>query len=103
MDLPYFDVTKQLPQDLMHVILEGIFPLHIEQLLQYVVNDLAVLSLSQINNRIKDFPYAYFNERPSPLTSFTVQGSQSGMQVFYIVIFLQHACLLFQLVRCGSW
>ena len=35
MTLPYFDITKQLPQDLMHVMLEGVIPLHIEEFLNY--------------------------------------------------------------------
>ena len=48
MELSEFDVTKQLPQDLMHAILEGIFPLHMEQLLTYIVQDLALLSLNRV-------------------------------------------------------
>ena len=31
-------VTKDLPQDLMHVLLEGVFLLHFEQLLDHIVN-----------------------------------------------------------------
>jgi len=41
-DLPDFDLTQQLPQDLMRVLLEGIFPVHMEQLLYYVVQILSV-------------------------------------------------------------
>ena len=78
MELTDFDVTRQLPQDLMHVLLEGVFPYHLEQLLDYVVNESALLTLSQINSRIKAFPYAYFSERPSPLNDLSVMGSQSG-------------------------
>ena len=94
MELSEFDVTKQLPQDLMHVILEGIFPLHMKQLLTYIVQDLALLSLNQINSRIVAFPYAYFEEKPSPLTSVRVQGAQSGK----IMIMLMHA--LFIITHC---
>lgn len=43
-DLPAFDVTEQLPQDLMHVLLEGIFPLHLEQFLQYIIQDLHLMT-----------------------------------------------------------
>jgi hypothetical protein len=87
LELTYFDVTKQLPQDLMHVLLEGVFPLHLGQLLQYIIRDASILSLSQINSRILAFPYAYFEEKPSALASLDVQGTQSGMRVsdqFYV-------------------
>ena len=78
MSTKYFDITKQLPQDLMHVMLEGVFPLHIEQLLNYVIHESNVLSLSQINSRIMAYPYAYFEEKPTPLKGLDIQGSQSG-------------------------
>ena len=34
LSLQEFDVTQNLPQDLMHVLLEGVFPFHMEQLLK---------------------------------------------------------------------
>ena len=63
----------------MHVLLEGVFPLHLEHLLQYIIRDASILNLSQINSRILDFPYAYFETKPSALASLDVQGTQSGM------------------------
>ena len=77
-ELPYFDVTKQLPQDLMHVLLEGIFPLHVQALLEHVIHGLSILTLSQINSRILAYPYAYFEVKPSPLKGLDLQGTQSG-------------------------
>ena len=78
MDISYFDVTKQLPQDFMHVLLEGVFPFHIQQLLNYVIHECHALSLSQINSRIIAYPYAYFEEKPSPLNELDMHGNQSG-------------------------
>ena len=78
LELPYFDVTQHLPQDLMHVLLEGVFPLHVGQLLQYVIHESKILTLSQINSRILAHPYAYFEEKPSPLKDLEFEGSQSG-------------------------
>lgn len=80
MELTDFDVTRQLPQDLMHVLLEGIFPYHLEQLLDYVVNQSSLLTLSQINSRIQAFPYAYFSDKPSVIDDLTITGSQSGIE-----------------------
>ena len=77
-ELEYFDVTKHLPQDKMHVILEGVFPTHIEQLLQYIVHVLSLTTLQEINSCIQSYSYAYFEVRPAPLTSLTVYGKQTG-------------------------
>ena len=77
-ELPAFDVTEQLPQDLMHVLLEGIFPLHLEQFLRYIVQDLHLITLDQINSRIAEFPFAYFNDKPGSLSGLDPQGSQTG-------------------------
>ena len=76
--LQYFDVTSQLPQDLMHVLLEGVFPLHMEQFLKYIVEDMGVLTLDQINFRIAAYPYAYFDEKPSQLYGYDLKGNQTG-------------------------
>ena len=45
--LPYFDITQQLPQDLMHVLLEGIFPLHMEVdlFIDYVICVLSIITV----------------------------------------------------------
>lgn len=78
-ELPYFDVTENLPQDLMHVLLEGVFPCHLEQLLNYIVYESSILSISQINCRLKSFPYAYFQEKPCPIAGRVVGGTQSSI------------------------
>ena len=60
----------------MRVLLEGIFPLHMEQLLEYVVEIAGLMTLDEINSRIAAFSYAYFNEKPAgayvinPLTEY---------------------------------
>lgn len=60
----------------MHVLLEGIFPLHMEQLLDYVVQTLSVVTLADTNSRLMTFPYAYFEEKPAPLNGLEIEGSQ---------------------------
>lgn len=78
MELSDFDISQQLPQDIMHVVLEGVFPLHLEQLLNYIIYELSALSLSQINSRILAFPYSYLDCKPSPIKDICLQASQSG-------------------------
>lgn len=77
-ELMDFDVTKQLPQDLMHVILEGIYPLHMEQFLEYIVSS-GIMTLDEVNSQLSSFPYSYFHEKPSYINTFDIQGTQSGM------------------------
>jgi len=78
-ELPQFDVTTQLPQDIMHVLFEGVIPLHMGLLLEHVVHSLRVISLAQLNSRIKSHPYGYFEEKPMPISNFELTGT--GTQV----------------------
>ena len=81
-ELADFDVSQQLPQDLMHVILEGVFPLHMEQLLQYIDQTSNVMTIDEINCRIAAFPYNYFNTKPAPLRGCDItKGAQSGIYI----------------------
>ena len=48
-DLPGFDVTKQLPQDIMHLLFEGLFILHLELIIAYLVNEIEVSAYSNAN------------------------------------------------------
>ena len=43
-DLPDFDITTQLPQDIMHVLFEGLFHLQVRLFLNYLIDDLKVSS-----------------------------------------------------------
>lgn len=70
-----FDVVKHLPQDIMHMFLEGIFPLHMEQLLNYISNEASLLCLEQINSHILGFTYAHFNQKSSPLNGISLRES----------------------------
>ena len=80
-DVPYFDVTQQLPQDIMHVLLEGIIPTNVGLLLTHVIESLKNFTLAEINARIKSYPYAYYEGRPSDITAtnFDTGGRQTGM------------------------
>ena len=53
--LTHFDITKQLPQDLMHVLFEGNFRFHIHLLLENMN-----VTLSEVNSKLVHYPYAYF-------------------------------------------
>lgn len=67
-DLTYFKIFENLSADVMHDILEGIGPFEIKLFLKYVVKE-KILTLDEINNRLKSFNFGY-NEmcnKPSPI------------------------------------
>lgn len=74
--LTHFDVMKQLPQDMMHVLFEGIFHFHIHLLLENIN-----VTLSEVNSKLIRYPYAYFEVKPAKLTS--TDPSQTGIYALY--------------------
>lgn len=55
-EFPAFNLIKQKPQDMMHVILEGIAPLEIKCVLKQLVL-LGQLNLDVLNTALSGFPY----------------------------------------------
>ena len=50
-DLLHFHVTNgQLPQDVMHIMFEGVLPLEIKLLLQYFIFDKSYFTLDMLNS-----------------------------------------------------
>lgn len=64
-EAPHFDVTKQLPQDLMHVLLEGIAAYELKFLLRHYLSTGEVI-LNDLNNKIQKFPYGYSEVKDKP-------------------------------------
>ena len=65
--LEYFHVSSGLPPDIMHDILEGVAVVELKCLLTFLSQDLHLFNLATLNNRIKCFPYGYFDSRNKPL------------------------------------
>ena len=65
-ELPLFHVADwQLPQDIMHIILEGVLPLELKLLLRYLSVQNFV-SVHHLNIRIESFQYGYSNKASKP-------------------------------------
>ena len=64
-NLPDFDVTKQLPQDIMHIFLEGILSYELKFLLKHYF-DAGLFTLEQLNTKLKNFNYGYSNVKDKP-------------------------------------
>lgn len=65
LEAPFFDVTQQLPMDIMHVFLEGILAYEIKYLLRYYIDE-GYFSLTQLNDEFRIFPLGYAHSKDRP-------------------------------------
>lgn len=87
LESPNVDVTLCLPQDCMHILIEGPIEIVIRHLLKYCIFELQLFSIEQFNKRITYFDYGHFkNDKPAPiLRDHLIDGGflrQSAAQLF---------------------
>ena len=76
-----FDVTDQLPEDVMHILLEGVCMLHTAVLLRHVIFEEQIITLEFLNGLIKSYKYLSFETKPATLLLHSVrEGDLSGKQ-----------------------
>jgi len=70
------DVILCLPQDCMHILIEGPVEITIRRLLKYCIFELQLFTIEQFNKRITNFDYGHFKkDRPSLiLRDYLVDG-----------------------------
>lgn len=86
-DFPFFNVTQQMPQDIMHIIFEGAIPYVIGHLLRYYINNDKAFTLAQFNSRLCGFNYGYSQmaDRLQPISKDMIQaewGDERGLSGF---------------------
>ena len=71
-ELSHFDITKQLPQDIMHILLEGSVQYEARLILQHFFNS-GIITLQQLNIAFRELCLGYHDEknRPPPLRETT--------------------------------
>ena len=83
-----FHVTDQLPQDIMHVIFEGVLNLETRLILSSFVNKSGYFTLDFLNQRMTNFSYGRAEKQAKPPRSFTtanLTGSKlplSGISIY---------------------
>ena len=81
--------SNQLPQDIMHILLEGVLPYTIKAMLKSYVNDKKYINIYDINDRLSHFKYsrAESKNKPSQISSnsLTEDGrlTQTGISWLY--------------------
>ena len=70
-----------MPHDVMHVILEGVLPLHCKRLLVHCIYEERYFTLKLINRLILEFEYGYSEGRnvPRQLDGDHLRSSESKM------------------------
>lgn len=81
-DISHFHVVTQLPQDIMHVLLEGVVPYEVRLMLKTFITEDELLTLDMLNERISYFCYSSSEAADKP-SAFTIHSftslRQSGM------------------------
>ena len=82
-DIPLFNVADyQLPQDVMHVLLEGVLPLEMKHLLYTLTTVQKLFTVDHLNIRLESFQFGCTVVKPSRIESNHLQDGnlrQSGM------------------------
>ena len=79
--------NNQLPQDVMHILLEGVIPYSMKAMLQSFVNVKCYFTIDFINQRISSFKFSWSEcrSRPSQMSSNILHDDdnihQSGIMV----------------------
>lgn len=74
-DIPGFHAANnQLPQDIMHVLFEGVVPLELKLMLQEFVRK-KYFDMEFLNSRIENFTYGKKEIRDKPPKDITIEGS----------------------------
>lgn len=99
-----FNVVEQLPEDVMHILLEGVCMKQTIVLLNHLILERRLMSLSQLNIKLASYPYQYFEtDKPATISALSLRtcelaGKQSGkncMRIYCyytLVIVLPFTC-----------
>ncbi|XP_077870141.1 uncharacterized protein LOC144363069 [Saccoglossus kowalevskii] len=94
-DAPGFDVCTMLPQDIMHVVTEGVAQYELKEVLKEYILEQKLFSLSQLNSYLRNFHLPYFDvkNKPSEILQKTLDSddnrlrqSASQMHVFMKIL-----------------
>lgn len=80
-EFPHFDIINQTPQDIMHVILEGVAPYEIKCVLKHLVLS-GHMNLNNFNSGIIGFPYSPVDmrDKPCPISVTTLSSNDNKLK-----------------------
>lgn len=80
-DFPAFDLIRQTPQDIMHIILEGVAPMEIKCVLKYLVLS-GQMELDMFNSAMQSFPLSPIDirDKPCPISVSTLASNDNKLK-----------------------
>ena len=80
-DFPAFDLINQTPQDIMHVIFEGVAPMEIKLVLKKRILS-GELELDAFNSALQSFPYSPLDirDKPCPISVSTLAANDNKLK-----------------------
>lgn len=94
---PFFKLTKCFPQDIMHILLEGVVPHEFTLLVAYLLEE-KYLTLSELNSKIESLQYNYHDlkNKPSIIQKEAMKGTkkigQNASQMWLLAIIFPLLC-----------
>ena len=78
----YYHVIGGLPVDAMHDVLEGVLQYECKEMLKVFINEESYFRLDELNERIRDFDYGYYNDKnkPSPISVKTLNSNTNSLK-----------------------
>ena len=64
--------SGQMPQDIMHVLLEGVLHLEMKLMLKHFIQNESYFSLDTLNARVENFAYGRTESKSKPPKSFSL-------------------------------
>lgn len=64
--LMHFDVCKCFPEDIMHILFEGIVPYETKLLLKYLIDERRCFTLKRLNQIVESFDFGFTNRKNKP-------------------------------------
>lgn len=61
-----FDICQCFPEDIMHILFEGVVPYATKQCLKVLIDEKRCPTLRELNNRLESFNYGYMNNKNKP-------------------------------------
>lgn len=80
-DFPGYDLIQQTPQDIMHIMLEGVVPYEIKCALKHLILS-GSIELESINSGIQGFSYSPIDvrDKPSPISVTTLTSNDNKLK-----------------------
>ena len=75
-----FDVCQCFPEDIMHILFEGVVPYETKRFLKVLIDDKRSLTLKELNHRMESFNYGYMHnkDKPTPIARETLNALEDA-------------------------